>query len=413
MHPFDRINMAKLYDKHLKVVLNKSHLEVMEMTDGLGLSARVSKTGKVRWQYRYKVDGKNKRMDLGNYPDLSLLKARELHQQCREWLAQGYDPKHQLALRRDKSLKPVSVKEALEYWLVNYAEDNRANASKHRAQFKRHIYQYIGHLPLERVETRHWTECFDRIRKGVKGKQRPAPVAAGYVLQNAKQALRFCRVRRYASSRVLDDLTISDVGSKQRKKDRVLSAQELLDVWRFIKEGRLLPYYAKLVRLLIAFGARSHEIRLSTWAEWDFNEMLWTVPKENSKTGERIIRPIPEELKHWLFELKDGTNDKDFVLGEMKSPEAVSQYGRMLWKRLEHTEAWTLHDLRRTLATCLNDLGIAPHIVEQLLGHSLGGVMAIYNRSQYLPEKRAALDMWLEHLDVLAMENINIIPIRA
>ena len=60
--------------------------------------------------------------------------------------------------------------------------------------------------------------------------------------------------------------------------------------------------------------------------------------------------------------------------------------GRMLYKRLGHSEPWTLHDLRRTFATTLNNMGIAPHVVEQLLGHSLGGVMAVYNRSQYLPE---------------------------
>ncbi|WP_394130161.1 tyrosine-type recombinase/integrase [Shewanella maritima] len=71
----------------------------------------------------------------------------------------------------------------------------------------------------------------------------------------------------------------------------------------------------------------------------------------------------------------------------------------MIHKRLKHKESWSLHDLRRIFATKLNDLGIAPYVVEQLLGHSLGGVMAIYNRSNYLPEKHAALDMWCEWLE--------------
>ncbi|CBJ88928.1 Site-specific recombinase, phage integrase family (fragment) [Xenorhabdus nematophila ATCC 19061] len=61
----------------------------------------------------------------------------------------------------------------------------------------------------------------------------------------------------------------------------------------------------------------------------------------------------------------------------MKKPEAISQFGRNLWKKLEHSEAWTLHDLRRTFATKLNDMGIAPHIVEQLLGHAFPGIMAL------------------------------------
>ncbi|EKO3992565.1 site-specific integrase [Vibrio fluvialis] len=402
--------MGKLYDKHLKTALNKSHPKVFILTDGEGLGARVSLKGNVRWQFRYKINGVNKRIDLGDYPDLSLLKAREEAQKCREWLAEGHDPKLQRSVTRQETLKPVSVQDALEYWLVEYAESNRANAGKHRAQFQRHIYPYIGALPLAQTETHHWVECFDRVRKGIAGKQRPAPVAAGYVLQNAKQALRFCRVRRYATSRVLDDLTINDVGKKQRKKDRVLTASELMGLWNAVQTPtKFLPYYCHLVKFLVVFGARTQEVRLSKWKEWDLDALLWTVPKEHSKTGEKIIRPIPAELEPWLLVLKANSSKEAFILGEEKTPETVSQQGRFFWQRLEHEEAWTLHDIRRTFATRLNELGVAPYIVEQLLGHSLGGVMAIYNRSQYLPEKRQALDMWLEHLDVTC-DDSNIVP---
>ncbi|EIO4608171.1 tyrosine-type recombinase/integrase [Vibrio parahaemolyticus] len=394
--------MAKLYDKKLKALLNKSQERTTVHSDGDGLGARVSPQGKIRWQFRYKVDGKGKRVDLGDYPELSIQKARELTKQCREWLAEGHDPKLKRELERTSTLKPVTVKEALEYWLVEYAEDKRANASKHRAQFERHLYPYIGHLPLEQTETRHWLECFDRVRKGVQGKQRSAPVAAGYVLQNAKQALRFCRVRRYATSRVLDDLTTTDVGNKQKKKDRCLTDSELMDVWQMTSCEKHLPYYRNLIRLLVVFGARTQEVRLSKWSEWDFEQGFWTVPKAHSKTNDKIVRPIPESLAPWLQELKATSENCDYVLGELKQPEAVSQKGRMLWKQLGHDENWTLHDLRRTFATRLNDLGVAIHVVEQLLGHTLGGVIAIYNRSLYLPEKSKALSIWIEHLELLS-----------
>lgn len=403
--------MGKLYDKHLKSAVGKNHSEAFVLTDGNGLSARVSAKGKVRWQYRYKIDGQNKRMDLGDYPALSLVKARDAAEQCREWLADGYDPKQKRKLDREEKLHPVTVKEALEYWLVEYAMDNRTNFEKHRAQFQRHIYPYIGDLPVDQTETRHWVECFDRIRKGIKGQRKPAPVAAGYIFTNAKQALEFCRVRRYTSSRALDDLSISDVGSKQSKGDRVLSVQELVDILRLIEGKKLLPYYTQLIRLLIIFGSRTIEVRLSTWAEWDFTEMLWTVPKAHSKNGEKIFRPIPESLKEWLLTLKGDAQSSDYILGELKTSEAVSQLCRKLWERLGHNEKWTIHDLRRTLATLLSDLGVAPHVVEQLLGHSLGGVMAIYNRSQYLPDKKQALEMWLEHLEAMSCPTDNVMSI--
>ncbi|WP_406849073.1 integrase arm-type DNA-binding domain-containing protein [Vibrio vulnificus] len=403
--------MAKLFDKKLRALLNKPQEKTVVYSDGDGLGARVSPLGGIRWQLRYKVEGKNKRVDLGDYPELSIHKAREMTKQYRSWLAEGVDPKLQRELERSSTLKPVTVKEALEYWLVEYAANNRTNVNKHRAQFERHVYPYIGHLPLDKTETRHWLECFDRIRKGIVGKQRAAPVAAGYVLQNAKQALRFCRVRRYATSRVLDDLIVKDVGSRQKKRDRFLSASELADVWSITSVETLLPYYCNLIKLLMVFGARTQELRLSTWSEWDFETLQWTVPKSHSKTNDKIVRPIPEQLSPWLHELKKLHADSGYLLGELKRPEAVSQFGRMLWKRTGHDEPWTLHDLRRTFATCMNDLGVAPHVVEQLLGHTLGGVMAIYNRSQYLPEKQKALDMWLDHLEMLCDSPENVMSI--
>ena len=82
-------------------------------------------------------------------------------------------------------------------------------------------------------------------------------------------------------------------------------------------------------------------------------------------------------------------------------------------KRLNQSEPWTLHDLRRSFATKLNELGIAPHVVEQLLGHTMPGVMAIYNRSQYLPEKLDALNKWIDRLDVLAGNHDNVVILKA
>ncbi|SDJ58430.1 Integrase [Ferrimonas sediminum] len=391
--------MGKLYDKSLKAVHKKRHAQVITLTDGGGLAARVSKLGKVRWQFRYKINGKNKRIDFGDYPDLSLVSARDEADKCRTWLAEGYDPKHKRLLQRAQTLTPVTVEDALGYWLREYAEPNRVHADKHRAQFKRHIYPEIGALPLTECTTQIWLECFDKIRKGdKKSDRRPAPVAAGYIMQNAKQALRYCRVRHYAVSRALDDLTVADVGQRQGKRDRVLNETELRQLWGSAEQDEFGTYLSVMLKVLIIFGARSHEVRLSEWSEWDLKNKLWTVPKAHSKTDLQIIRPIPEQLIPWLRELRIQTLHSGYMLGELKRPEAVSQAGRLLWQKLKHAEKWTLHDLRRTLATNLNNMGVMPHVVEQLLGHSLGGVMAIYNRSQYLSEKETALELWFDFL---------------
>ncbi|CDH26177.1 Putative integrase of prophage CP-933C (fragment) (fragment) [Xenorhabdus bovienii str. kraussei Becker Underwood] len=150
---------------------------------------------------------------------MSLKQAREMRDKCRSWLAAGKDPKLQFNLTMQESLKPVTVKETIEYWIENYARDNRENIDKHISQLQKHIYPYIGNMALADCETRYWLQCFDRTKK-------QAPVAAGYIFQMCKQALKFCRVRRYAVSNALDDLTIPDVGKKQNKGDTYLNDNE-------------------------------------------------------------------------------------------------------------------------------------------------------------------------------------------
>lgn len=394
----------KLSDKKLKSLLGTERSKEEMLADGEGLSVRLLRSGAISWIFTYRLGGRGSklvRLTLGSYPDMSLKLAREKREQCRTWLAEGKNPKFQLDITTEEILKPVTVRDALEYWIREYATGNRVNVHRHQAQLEKHIFPHIGNLPLSLCETRHWLECFDRAKS-------ETPVAAGYVFQMCKQALKFCRVRRYAVSNALDDLTIQDVGKKQDKGDRVNSEDEIGQIWSSCFSMKFKPYYASLLRLLVVFGCRSQEVRLSGWGEWDLKRWIWTVPKEHSKGGEKIVRPVPEAIRPFIEALYKQHSDSGLLLGEMKKSEAVSQWGRGIHKRLGHSKPWTLHDLRRTFATMLNDMGIAPHVVEQLLGHTLGGVMAVYNRSQYLPEKLDALNKWMERLEVLSSEHPNV-----
>ncbi|MGL5359545.1 MAG: tyrosine-type recombinase/integrase [Shewanella sp.] len=389
----------KLSDAFLRKVSGKPYSGKNVISDGHGLVVRISKNGVIGWAFRYRLGGRECNpvsVSLGKYPETSIKQARDKRDQCREWLDNDKDPRVELELAKVVRKEPVTVKEALEYWLVEYAAVHRKNIDKHRAQFERHIYPYIGKYPLEKTTKLQWLDCFDRIRKGIPNQRRAAPVAAGQVLQGAKQALLFCRKREYATSHVMEDITITDVGSKQNKRDRVRTDTELPDLLSQLNAGVYKDYYHALIWLLIIFGARTQEVRLSSWDEWDFDKGLWTVPKANSKTDELIIRPIPLRLYPWLKRLKAKNQMSGYVLGQLKSAECVSSFGGNIWTKLGHEQKWTFHDLRRTLATRLNDLGISPHIVEHLLGHSVSGVAGIYNRSHYINEKKIALDKWLD-----------------
>ncbi|QHJ84036.1 MAG: hypothetical protein [Caudoviricetes sp.] len=395
----------KLSDKKLKTFLGAPRDKELSLADGKGLSIRVSKTGHISWVYTYRLGGRGsplERVSLGSYPDVSLKSARERRDECRTWLSEGSNPKSKLKEIKDERLSPVTIKDALEYWLVEYAQYNRTDTDDRRAQFAKHIYPYIGDIAIKDAETRHWLQCLDRVKKVY-------PVAAGTILVAAKQALKFCKVRSFATSEALDMLSIPDIGKVANKKTRVLKDKELGELWSAVNGENITPYHANLLKILTVFGCRTQEIRLSTWKEWDFDELTWTVPESNSKGGGEIIRPIPPRLVSWLLGLKGDSGIDGVVLGEIKSGEAVSQMCRRMYARLQHDTPWTPHDLRRTFSTKLNDLGIAPHVVEQMLGHKMGGVMAVYNRSQYLAEKRAALEVWMDRIELLADRSENVV----
>lgn len=383
-------------DSRIKALVGKKHSNAnpIKHADRDGLYVFQYRSGRLSFVYRYRYGDDQFELKLGKYPQMGLAEARIKLTECKKLLELGHDPKVQAKLQKNKMFESVTVQQSLEYWLENYAKKSRSNYEKHRAQFAKHIYPHIGNLPLEQCETRHWVEVFDNISNGKH--HRAAPTASGYILQNAKQALRFCRNRQFASSVALEDLNIIDIGKHQGKKERYLSWAELEDLWAWCKDTSNHWYYRNLTCLLIVFGCRTQEIRLSKISEWDLESMIWTVPKGNSKTGNEIKRPIPQAIQSYIASVIRESNN-EFLLGEEKRAETVSSYGVMISRKLNH-EKWNYHDLRRTFATYLNDLKIEPYVVEQLLGHSLGGVMKIYNRSHHLEQKKIALELWCSML---------------
>ena len=392
------------------------------LSDGGGLYARCQKGGDITWYFQYKRkasgnNAKNAKVYFGRYPDVGLKVARGLRQECREWLAQGKDPQTEYKRRCAASVeqtKRITVADAVTYWLENYVYPRRERPDPVARRMDTYVIKVIGSHPLDECNAGVWRDCISKAA----GEH---PYTASKVLSDCKQALRYCAACDYASSNALDKLTPAMVGGAPAgRRARVLDHDELLDVWTATSDGSLPPYYADLMRLLIVFGCRTAEARLSRIAEWDIDKWLWTVPKEhNAKGGVAIRRPIPEAIRPMITRLIQTNGKTGLLLGVVKPETTVSSWGCNACKKSRFRgcggrdrEPWSLHDLRRTFSTYLNGtLHIAPHVVEQLLGHVMQGVMAVYNRSEYMPEKAEALNKWVAWLDALASGG-NVIPLN-
>jgi integrase len=210
--------------------------------------------------------------------------------------------------------------------------------------------------------------------------------------------------------------------AKEVARDRVLSDDDLRVVWASC-EGIGWPF-GDLFRLLILTAQRLGEVATMQWRDVDFDKRAWTVPAETAKNGVPNEVPLPADAVAILTGLPL-LGREGFVFPAVNgSGNPVSGFSRAkarLDREIATTLAgegrgevlpWRLHDLRRTAASRMAELGVAPHVIEKVLNHtsgSLAGVAGVYNRFGYGPEKRHALETWAAHVKRVTrapMENV-------
>src|SRR5262249_21604390 len=154
--------------------------------------------------------------------------------------------------------------------------------------------------------------------------------------------------------------------------------------------------FGRIVRLLILTGCRRSEVGGMAYSEFDLEAGTWTIRKERSKNGHAHRLPVLPAMSDLLITGRV-RGERDGLFGDRA--DGFTQWSaakRELDQRLE-IAAWRLHDIRRSVATKMGDIGIQPHIIEQILNHQSGhksGVAGVYNRSNYTNEVRAALALW-------------------
>ena len=388
-----------------------------EIADSYGLSVRISSKRKIIFQYRYRIKDvasgklKPKRLKLGDYPLMTLKAARLELLKAKEQLERGVDPAIHKRLEKAQNQSASTISDCIDHFIERYVKLKRKNPDEIIALFSNHVTPHIGSLPAKDITLAHWLPIFDAlVDKGF-------PVQAGNVLVKSKQMLKFCKQRGLIEINVLSDVNINDVGKKSEYGDRVLSDEELGKFWRILHS---MPSKAKMdVRMVIAmklltiFGCRSSELRLSTHDEWDLDNKIWTVSKEKTKHGSEVVRPIPDAaipLVEKLIQL----SRTSYLFPPIKSNSRHPVVSRQSFTRLTdyinvylEIPPFNTHDLRRTFTTKLSELNIEPYIVEQMLGHKLGGVFEVYNKHSFIEQKRVALNMWIERLAQISLVNIS------
>ncbi len=393
-----------LSDTQLRAISGKPYSGKTELADRDGLSVRITPTGTITWQYRFRKEGKAARLSLGRYPDVKLAEARMLVPELRNALANGIDPRVHWQQRTHRI--GATVRYCCEqFMLIRASSLKPGTQATYRSAFNAHLYAAFENRKVESIMLGEWIDFFD----GIAAKSK---VTAGAVLKQLKTVLNWCVRRQMIHSLEVLQLRVSDIGEASTVGSRVLTIVECGKIWRELDKSRATPTVINAIKCCMLTGARISELLKAKRSDFDLESMLWTVPVVNSKTNLPIRRPISPALldilqqqwrlyrSQWCF---PAPNDYSMPLGVA----SVNKFTRYVRARVDIPH-WRLHDFRRTLSTRLSEYGVLPHVTEKMLGHVLGGVMAVYNKHDWLDEQAKAYALWTEKVLIAVNTDTNV-----
>ena len=338
--------------------------------DGNGLYLRVRKTGGKSWVIRRKRQGHTRIITLGKYPQLRLREARL----------------KAALLDSENTWSKLTLRELLDEWYEDQIRPNYKSPRQVALYLKRVSSELLAQKirDITRADVRSFLKKYSNER---------GPVGANRLLAILRQALRYAVEAGYIAESPIAGLSRRLVGGEEKTRDRVLTDDEIRSLWRTDAQ------HTSLLRFLLLTGQRIGETQLAIWDDVDGDR--WSIPAKNAKNAR----------EHWVAlsrqaqELLEGLDrDRRTIFGRATTT-GVQAWLRRWADREKITPRFTPHDLRRTFATRLNELGVAPHVVERILNHTLQGVMKIYNQAEYAAERIEAMQRWGDEVERIVAED--------
>ena len=385
-----------------------------ELPDGkiTGLYLVHQPSGAKSWALRYRFDGQPRKLTIGPYPAVGLSAARKRAQEAVGAIASGNDPartkKAEREARRAEQSTADRVEAVANSFVDRYVRRNvGASWARETERLLRvEVVPKIGGSRIGEVTRAEIHKLLDEMV------DRGSPINANRLLAVLRRMFNWSVERGLIERSPCEKLKAP---AAEHARDRVLSEDEIRAAWQAFK-GVGWPF-GRIAQLLLLTGARRDEIAAGRWSEIDLEARTWTVAKERSKNGVAHEIPLSDAAIGIIRELPrigdkgDGfiftTTNRSPVSGWSRAKAHVDKSVIAVKRETADVEApahWTFHDLRRTAASGMAGLGIAPHVVEAVLNHKSGtikGVARVYNRYDYAAEKRAALDAWARRLEAI------------
>jgi integrase len=364
---------------------------------GFGLRCR---DGKKSWVFQYSIgsgSARTSRMKLGAYPALPLREARSLAQKLHAKVVDGQHPAADRKINRAESADTFGklVDAYLKFQKTELRPSSYAEATRYLESYAKPLHA----LPLAAVDNRRITKLLAEIAEEIAARNGKGK---GTVTSNRlRTSIMGCFSWAMKTGLHDHNPVIGTAARKEQTRDRVLTDAEIKALWNHLADDD----YGAIVKLLLLTGQRASEISDLEWSEIDLDRGLISLPGARTKNGRPHEIPMSAPVRG-ILESRSRSPDRKLVFGSGaggfsgwgKCQERVNQAIAARGQPLPH---WVIHDLRRTTATGMANLGEMPHVIEAVLNHVSGqraGVAGIYNRALYKTEKAQALAKWATHV---------------
>ncbi len=357
-----------------------------EYLPGFGL--RIGKTKKTFFVMT-RIDGKQRRITVGNAAVISLAEARDKARQILRDAAKGIDPQEaERAMKREaaRARRDTFASVAADY-MEEHGQHLKSAAELQR-KLDMDILPELGGIPISDIRRAD-------VKALVKGKTATSPIAANRVLALVRAILFYALDEELVESNV----AIRIKATPEVARDRYLSEAEIRTFWRGLSNTGIDPRIGRILKLLLVLGQRRSEVTGLRWAEIDMQKAIWELPASRTKAGRAHRVPLSPLALDLIGEPHGG----EFVFsnggGKPFAGVSIGQAMRRERKALGLAERATVHDLRRTMATHLGDLDIDRLVIGKLLNHSEQGVTGrVYDLGAYAEPKRLAMAAWSNKL---------------
>ncbi len=391
-----------LTDAAIKALKPKEKL--YKIVDRDGMYVVVQPSGAIVFRLDYRLNGRRETLTLGRYgtAGLSLARAREKLIDARRAISEGRSPAQEKQREKRRIQEAKSFGEFGERWLqeARMADSTRA---MRRSIFERDI------LPAFR--NRLLPEILPEDLRGLcaKVKERGAPATAVHVRDIVKLVFAFAILHGKKVANPADEVGPASIATFV-PKDRSLSPAEIRVMFGQIEHVATLPTIRLGIKLILLSMVRKSELQDAVWDEVDFENAVWSIPKERMKRSKAHNVYLSQQMLDIFIALKTCAGNSKYVLPsryDADAPMSRATFNRITTAVVERAkkeglplESFTVHDLRRTGSTLLNELGFNSDWIEKCLAHEDGrSSRGIYNKAEYEHQRRHMMQEWSNLVD--------------